>query len=116
MKNGYDTEVGTAGGTLSGGERARIGLARALLRKPRILLLDEVTSDLDANSERKISESLNSLAGSVSIVLIAHRLSTIVNCDHVYLLSEGRVLASGTHKDLIDKSSEYSEMCRAQAI
>jgi ABC-type multidrug transport system fused ATPase/permease subunit len=93
---GLDTQVGEVGSKISGGERQRIGIARALLTKPRLLILDEATSSLDGETEAAITESIQSIRGTVTIVMIAHRLSTVRNADLVLYLEDGRVLSLGT--------------------
>jgi ABC-type multidrug transport system fused ATPase/permease subunit len=101
LPNGIDTAVGERGVRLSGGQRQRIGIARALYHQREILVLDEATSALDNETERLISESIRSLAGSKTLIIIAHRLSTIEHCDRVYVLDKGRVARSGTYADVV---------------
>ncbi|MFQ4137021.1 ABC transporter ATP-binding protein [Nodosilinea sp. PGN35] len=101
LPNGIDTEVGERGVRLSGGQRQRIGIARALYHQREILILDEATSALDNETERLISESIRSLAGSKTLIIIAHRLSTIEHCDRVYVLEKGKVARSGSYADVV---------------
>ena len=105
LPDGLDTVVGDRGSRLSGGERQRIALARALLRRPSVLVLDEATSAVDAENERKIHEAIDALHQQLTIVLIAHRLSTIRSADRIYVLEDGRVAESGSWSDLEQKRS-----------
>ena len=100
LPEGIDTIVGERGVRLSGGQRQRIALARALLRKPDLLILDEATSSLDSESERLIQESVDKVARDTTILIVAHRLSTIARADYVYVLREGRVAEEGVYADL----------------
>lgn len=106
----YDTLVGDRGVRLSGGQIQRITLARAILRKPDILILDEATSSLDTQSERLIQSALDNIVKETTIVIIAHRLSTIVNADYIYVLDEGRIIEEGTHAELISRDGSFSKM------
>lgn len=105
LPQGMDSVVGDRGVRLSGGQRQRIALARALLRKPDLLILDEATSALDSESERLIQQSINALARDATILVIAHRLSTIARADQVYVLQDGRVLEEGSYFELSRKPS-----------
>jgi len=110
----YDTFVGERGATLSGGERQRIALARVLLRRPRILILDEATASLDSVTERAIMQTVDKLACGITTVIIAHRLSTIVNCDRVFVFDSGRLVESGPHGKLLRSGGAYKKLWRAQ--
>lgn len=103
LSNGIDTVIGDRGIKLSGGERQRIVLARAILKKPAILVLDEATSALDSESELKIQEALDSLKGKMTIIVIAHRLSTIRNADQILVLEDGQVIQQGSFKQLANE-------------
>ena len=107
LPNKYDTLIGENGLRLSGGEKQRISIARAMLKKSSIILLDEATSSLDAETERKIQEALTLLTKNKTTVVIAHRLSTILNSDNIYVINAGKVVASGKHQDLLNNSSIY---------
>lgn len=108
--NGYDTEIGERGVKLSGGQRQRIAIARALLADPRILILDEATSNLDTKSEQLIQKSLSTLLKNRTSFVIAHRLSTIRDADKILVLDQGEIIESGTHDNLMKKSERYHDM------
>jgi ATP-binding cassette subfamily B protein len=106
--------VGERGVSLSGGQRQRIAIARALLRDAPILLLDEATSALDAGSEALIQEALEKLTANRTTLVIAHRLATVRNADRILLLDGGRLVAEGSHRDLIKKSPLYAKLAKLQ--
>ena len=114
MKDGYETLIGERGVKLSGGQRQRIAIARALLADPRILILDEATSNLDTQSERLIQAGLQTLMADRTSFVIAHRLSTIVHADRIVVLDHGRVVEQGTHDDLMSRSGRYRQMVEMQ--
>src|SRR5689334_1005630 len=103
LGQGYDTVVGERGHTLSGGERQRISIARAILHDPRILILDEATSSVDTETEHQIQEALDRLIAGRTVFAIAHRLSTLRKASRLFVISEGRLAESGTHRQLLDK-------------
>lgn len=108
LPDGLDTVVGDRGVRLSGGERQRIVLARALLRKPSVLILDEATSSLDSENESRIQQAIDSLQGKMTIVVIAHRISTIRNADSIFVLENGRIVEQGSYNTLMkDKESRF---------
>jgi ABC-type multidrug transport system fused ATPase/permease subunit len=107
-RDGIDTVVGENGVKLSGGQRQRLGIARALYSRPKLLVLDEATSALDAETERIITETLDSLAGDVTLIVIAHRLATVRHCDQVIHLSEGRITGRGTFEEVRTQVPEFN--------
>jgi len=104
---GYETQIGEGGGTLSGGQKQRLAIARALLGNPRILIFDEATSHLDTDSERIIQTNLQQISQDRTTLIVAHRLSTIRNADLILVLNQGRLVESGTHKELMEKEGQY---------
>ncbi|PKX94098.1 ABC transporter ATP-binding protein [Aspergillus novofumigatus IBT 16806] len=107
LPQGYQTMCSHDGKQFSGGQRQRLSIARALVRKPRLLLLDESTSALDVESEKRIQEALATLAGRTTVVAIAHRLNTIHRADQIFLIEDGRCIEQGTHQQLIQRSETY---------
>lgn len=107
LPEGYQTQCSHDGKQFSGGQRQRLSIARALVRRPRMLLLDESTSALDVESEKRIQEALATLSGRTTVVAIAHRLNTIHRADCIYLIEEGRCVEQGTHEELIERSETY---------
>jgi ABC-type multidrug transport system fused ATPase/permease subunit len=110
LPDGLDTLVGERGHTLSGGQRQRVAIARALLAEPRILILDDATSSVDATTESQIKSALGEVMRGRTTFVIAHRLSTIALADEVVVLEEGRVAARGTHEELLEESALYREI------
>ena len=116
LPNKLDTHVGERGIKLSVGEKQRISIARALLRNPPILLLDEATASVDTETERMIQQALERLMKNRTSFVIAHRLSTVRNADCIYVLNHGRIIEQGTHDTLIEAGGMYSELCRSSLI
>jgi len=107
LPNKYETLIGENGVRLSGGEKQRLSIARAMLKKSSIILLDEATSSLDSETESKIQDAINILTKNKTTIVIAHRLSTILNSDNIYVIDSGKVIANGKHDELINKSEAY---------
>lgn len=114
MEKGYDTIVGERGIKLSGGERQRVGIARAVLRDPKILILDEATSHLDTESERLIQKATDALIRNRTAFIIAHRLSTVLHADRILVFRDGGIEAAGTHAELLKKSPTYERLYSLQ--
>lgn len=112
--DGYDTEVGERGGSLSGGERQRISIARAILHNPRILILDEATSSVDVETEKKIQQAIDRLVQNRTTFAIAHRLSTLRNADRLFVIEKGRGVECGSHEELMAKKGIYFKLVETQ--
>ena len=112
--DGYNTMIGDYGNKLSGGQKQRLTIARAMLKSPSILILDEATSSLDSKSEKKIQDAINKLMQGKTSLIIAHKFSTIKKCDKIILIDKGRIIAQGTHEELINSNSSYKNMNELQ--
>lgn len=110
LPNKYDTMIGEGGINLSGGQKQRLAIARALLKNSKIILFDEATSALDNENQSKIKQAIDNLVKDHTIIIVAHRLSTIIDADVIYLIDGGKVVASGTHKQLLKKSLIYKNL------
>jgi ATP-binding cassette subfamily B protein/subfamily B ATP-binding cassette protein MsbA len=114
LPDGYDTTLGVGGGTLSQGQRQLLSFARAVLADPRILILDEATSNVDTRTEALIQEALRTLLKGRTSVVIAHRLSTIRNADLILVIEAGRIAERGTHASLLSAGGRYADLYRRQ--
>jgi ATP-binding cassette subfamily B protein len=115
-EKGLDTVIGEGGVKVSGGEKQRLSIARALLRKPQLLVFDEATSSLDSLTEEEISQTIREVATSrdAITILIAHRLSTVLHADRIYVLERGHIVEFGRHEELIERKGLYYAMWRQQ--
>jgi ABC-type multidrug transport system fused ATPase/permease subunit len=114
LPEGLDSSLGEGGTRLSGGQKQRICIARALLKKSKVLIFDESTSALDNISQEHVMESVEQLKKNTTIITIAHRLSTIENCDKIYFIDKGQIIDSGTHKELLQNNKKYSALYNKQ--
>ena len=116
LPNGVDTQVGERGAKISGGQRQRLGIARAMFTRPHLLVLDEATSSLDGETEASISDAIHALRGSTTVVMIAHRLSTVRNADIVVYLSEGKVMATGTFEEVRKSVPDFNRQAKLMGL
>ena len=114
LPKGYDTEVGNRGFKLSGGEKQRISIARAILKNPKVLILDEATSSLDSISENLIQEAIGPLLKGRTSIVIAHRLTTVLASDEILVMKDGRIVERGCHAELVEQNGVYRELYETQ--
>jgi subfamily B ATP-binding cassette protein MsbA len=114
LPNKFDTLIGENGVRLSGGEKQRLSIARAMMKKSSIILLDEATSSLDSETESKIQDALQILTKNKTTIVIAHRLSTILNSNNIYVIDKGKIIANGSHKTLMVESGLYKNFYEKQ--
>lgn len=115
MKEGIDSNIGDRGVKLSGGQRQRIALARAIIRKPELVILDEATSALDNHSEKQIQNAIENLAKSTTVIVVAHRISTIINANQIYALKEGKIVEFGTYQELCAKGGYFANQINSNS-
>lgn len=116
LPQGVDTPVGERGARISGGQRQRLGIARAMFTKPHLLVLDEATSSLDGQTEVSISAAIHAMRGSTTVVMIAHRLSTVRNADIVVYMSAGRVMAIGTFEEVRRAVPDFDRQAKLMGL
>jgi subfamily B ATP-binding cassette protein MsbA len=114
LPNKFNTIIGENGVRLSGGEKQRLSIARAMIKKSSIILLDEATSSLDSETESKIQEALKILTKNKTTIVIAHRLSTVLNSNNIYVVNSGKIIDEGRHEDLMNKSELYKNFYKKQ--
>jgi ATP-binding cassette subfamily B protein len=110
----YETHLEENAANLSGGQKQRLAIARAILKKPDIFIMDEATSNLDSITEKAIERTIETVCKGVTAIIIAHRLSTIKRCDRIYVMDDGRIIEMGTHKELMDRRGRYYELWKEQ--
>jgi ABC-type multidrug transport system fused ATPase/permease subunit len=116
LPQGLDTEVGQRGARISGGQRQRLGIARAMFTRPKLLVLDEATSSLDGQTEADISAAIQGLHGSVTIVMIAHRLSTVLNADQVIYMANGSIISQGTFAEVRSAVPDFDSQAKLMGL
>jgi ABC-type multidrug transport system fused ATPase/permease subunit len=116
LPQGLDTPVGDRGVKISGGQRQRLGIARAMFTKPKLLVLDEATSSLDGQTEADVSEAIRAMHGKVTVIMIAHRLSTVRNADQVIYMDKGKILAGGTFEEVRKYVPDFDDQAQLMGL
>ncbi|MFW5992422.1 MAG: ATP-binding cassette domain-containing protein, partial [Halanaerobiaceae bacterium] len=114
LSEGYDTKIEQRGVNLSGGQKQRIAIARALITRPSILIFDDSTSAVDIKTEYQIMQSLKQSSKETTVLIIAQKISSVMNADEILLLEDGKIVSSGTHEELMEKSQTYQDIYRSQ--
>ena len=114
LPEGYDTVIGEGGSSLSGGEKQRISIARAMLKNVPIVILDEATANVDPENEDRLQKAIETLTRNKTIILIAHRLKTVRHADQILVLDEGRIVGKGTHAELLRSCEVYQQIAKSQ--
>ena len=110
----FETIIGENGVKLSGGEKQRLSIARAIIKNPEILILDEATASLDSESEKKVHTAIDNIIQNRTVIIIAHRLSTIINADKIIVIEQGEIIEEGTHKELLESNKKYKKLYELQ--
>ncbi len=116
LEKGFDTMIGERGIKVSGGERQRIAIARALVKNPKILIFDEATSALDTHNEELVHKSIEEAAEGRTTIIIAHRLSTVIDADRILVMDKGKLVDSGTHQELQERCLQYQKLIKHQVV
>ena len=116
LPDGYETMLGEGGVILSGGQRQRLAIARALLKKTEVILFDEATSALDNETQEQIQRAIGNLQGEYTILIVAHRLSTVIDSDRIFVVDKGKIVASGTHQELLRSCQFYHDLYRKDLV
>ncbi len=114
LPNGYDTVIGEGGGTLSGGEKQRVSIARAILKDAPIVLLDEATASVDPDNEAYIQQAITEMVKGKTLVVIAHKLTSITRADQILVIDNGEIAEKGTHSELVGKNGAYADLWKKQ--
>ena len=116
LPNGYQTKLGEGGVNLSGGQKQRLAIARTLAKESKVILFDEATSALDNQSQNYIKKAIDNLVKNHTVVIVAHRLSTIMDADIIHVVEKGKIIASGTHKELLKNSEIYRNLYETESL